>query len=868
MMSEGMVGRTVGRYRIDQRLGQGGTGVVYRAHDLRLGRPVALKLLNKELHDVPAAWGQLLAEAQTACSLNHPNICTVYEAGEEDGEGYISMEYVQGEPLNVAALPRGLPPETVARYGVQIAEALEHAHEQGIVHGDVKSANVMITPQGRIKVLDFGLARRLGPEDLSVATTSSASLNEIGPIAGTLPYLAPEILRGRPATAGTDLWGTGVILHEIATGELPFKGNTAFELSLVIMVDSRVSFPRVPAELRPIVERCLEKDPARRYQHARDLREDLQKQNAAPRGLHRVMPARYRRLKLAAVGLALVAGLSLAIVAARDVYIRHAVASAGPAIPEHMVLTVVPFRVLGDQQQSLNYIAEGLTEFLSARLSQIPSLSVIPFADLQQGARSKPVEDAARNAGANMAATGVVQSAGDQIRVVVTLKNLRSRKQVWAQEYSGSQKDTLSIEDRVFSSVATALNLPADRAAGVSAAPAPTENADAYDFYLHGRDAIHGFKDSNDILQAIGFFDKALKQDPGFALAYAGLADASLEMYAQRSESFWAEKALHAAQEAVRLNPRLPEAHFALGSVYSATGHPVDAVAELRRALDLQPKSDDGYRRLGTALLATGRTDEAFAAYQKAIQLNPYDPDHYQMLGAAYLEVGENEKAVAAYRRVTELEPDNAAGYIGMGAAHFQGDQWSACIPEFQKALQLQPAWDTYSNLGLAYFYLRQYDEAVKMFEKAVELNPTATVAEGNLADAYRWAGQKEKAAAAYQRAIESTNRKLQVNPRDASAMGSLALYYAKTGDTSQALALARRAREINPSDVELMYTSAAVNALAGNREAALDSLKLALAKGYSIREAASDPELASLQSLPQFAKLMQRYTAGTTSAN
>ena len=867
-----MIGKTLDRYQIECRLGEGATGVVYRAHDLRLGRTVALKLLHEQLHEAPNAWSQLLSEARIASSLNHPNICTVYEVGEEDGQGYIAMEYVDGKPLHVAVAPGGLPAGSIASLGAQVADALGHAHEHGIIHGDVKSANIVVTPQGQVKVLDFGLAQRLPQDDLSKLTVSSASLGEIGPIAGTLPYLAPEQLRGKAASVRTDLWSLGVVLYEMATGDLPFKGDTAFEVSMGIMVDSPALIPtQVPPEVRPVVERCLEKDPARRYQQAAEVSRDLRTPGLSAPGLSPHLPRFRGRIWALAVGIVSISVLiGLAFPATRHKFFQKTPAadlSGVPSLSEQKVLGVVPFRVAGDAA-SLGYIAQGLTDALSTRFSQETSISVIPQASLERVASGKSRDEVARELGMNLMITGEVQGKSDQLQIDVTLQDLADRKRLWTHTYTGVRGDLLSIQQQVFSSVLSALEINPIGAEVAGQQPAPNGSGDAYDLYLHGRDTMRGFKDAADVQAGIDFYEGALKRNSQFALAYSGLADACLEMYGQKNESFWVEKALHAAQQAIALNPRLPDAHLALGSVYAATGDPGKAVTEFRRAIELQPKSDEGYRRLGSALLASGRTDAALTAYQKAIELSPYYPDNYQMLGDAYLELGENQKALGAYRRVTELDPGDAAGYGGMGAAHFQGDQWSESVPEFQKALQLHPDWDTYSNLGLAYFYLKQYDDAVKMFEKATELNPTATVVEGNLADAYRWSGQKAKAAAAYERAIELTNRQLQVNPRDASAMGSLALYYAKTGDISQALILARRAREINQSDVELMYTSATVNALAGKQEAALANLKLALAKGYSTRQAANDPELRSLQDLPDFVKLIEKYGPNASGAS
>jgi serine/threonine-protein kinase len=272
-----MIGQTLGHYRIEARLGEGGMGVVYRARDTQLERTVALKLLGKRVPADDAARARLLREARSASALNHPNICTIYEVGEAGGEVYIAMEYVEGRPLSAVIPSRGLPTEQVLRYGTQMADALAHAHERGVIHRDLKSSNVAITLEGRAKILDFGVAKRLCDEELEGVTRSTASLTEAGAIVGTLAYLAPEVLQGRPADAPSDLWALGVVLYEMAAGKLPFQGQTGFELSSEILREPPAPLPpEVPAGLRAIILRCLAKDPGERYQRASELRAALE----------------------------------------------------------------------------------------------------------------------------------------------------------------------------------------------------------------------------------------------------------------------------------------------------------------------------------------------------------------------------------------------------------------------------------------------------------------------------------------------------------------------------------------------------------------------------------------------------------------
>jgi len=312
-----MIGQTLGHYRIEAHLGAGGMGVVYRARDERLGRAVALKVLPVEKQADEAARARLLREARAASSLNHPHICTIYEVGEAEGQAYIAMELVEGQPLNTRVPAEGLPVEAVLRYGAQVADALAHAHERNIVHRDLKTANVVLTPEGRAKVLDFGLAKRM-EEELLGATRSKAPLTQEGAVAGTLHYMAPEVLRGEPADARSDIWALGVVLYEMASGKLPFEGKTGYELSSAILHQPCASLPaKVPAGLRAIVQRCLAKEPGERYRTASEVRaslEALQSSEAVPEAA----PARARSLRwalwLLGIGALLIGGGIIAAV--------------------------------------------------------------------------------------------------------------------------------------------------------------------------------------------------------------------------------------------------------------------------------------------------------------------------------------------------------------------------------------------------------------------------------------------------------------------------------------------------------------------------------------------------------------------------
>jgi tetratricopeptide (TPR) repeat protein/TolB-like protein len=618
--------------------------------------------------------------------------------------------------------------------------------------------------------------------------------------------------------------------------------------------------------LSRICLKCLEREPASRYQTASEILADLDSKHAPThtRTVQITLPVFSNKTWMisGSAVIALLAGL-LAIQPVRDFVFRHKPAeptSGIPSLKQGKFVAVLPMRILGDRS-SLNYVADGLMEALSAKLFQLHDMHTTSAAEVQKVKPSNSLNDVARQLGVNLVVSGTIQGSGDKLRIVAALDDVASGRRVWTQEFSGVQQDILTLEDQIYGGVVEALALKPTSEESARATPHPTENIEAYDLYLKGRSAMRGQQDVKNIQAAVGYYEEALKKDRGFALAYAGVADASVAMYYQNRDSFWSQKALGAAQQALRLNAQLPEVHFCLGSVYNASGRGAEAVSELKQALQLAPNSDDGYRGLGKAYLAVGQKDLALQAYNKAVQINPYYWINYSSLGTAYSQLGQYDEALVAFRKIIELEPDNSFGYLNVGAVFFQQGKYEECIPYFQKALKIQAHYSIYSNLGTAYFYLKRYTDSVPMFEKAVELNSNDAVFMGNLADAYRWSGQVDKARATYEKAIALSFKELQVNPRDANVMEGLGLYYAKKGNPTEAVDFIRRARSIKPTDINILYDEAVVYALTDRPAEALKTLRKALAKGYSVQEAKSDPELATLQNAPEFAKLLNEFS-------
>src|SRR5262245_25495964 len=514
-------GTRLGPYEVLGVLGTGGMGEVFRARDTRLERSVALKVLPADALADPIARTRLVREARLAASLNHPYICTVHDVGEADGLVYVAMEHVAGQPL-LALIPRdGLPLDKVLRYGAQIAEALAHAHGHGIVHRDLKNANVILTPEGRIKVLDFGLATRLTSHDVEDVTRSAGSLDAIGVISGTLPYMSPEALRGEAADPRSDVWSLGVMLYEMACGHRPFEGGSGVELSSSIRRDPMRPLPAgVPRGLAAVIEQCLDKDGGRRYRDGATLHAAIaavqagalpaSAPQARPRGRHVV------RAALAVLGVVIVAWL------ARGLWSNGRVTPASRNA-KIQSLAVLPLENLsGDPSQ--DYFADGLTEELITKLSKVTGLSVTARTSVMSFKKTeRPVAEIARQLGVQAVVEGTVARSGDRVRITARLLDAEAGTSLWSERYDRAASDVLTLQGEVASAVGDAIRVNITPQERQRLSSASANDSEAYDLYLRGR--FHaGRENPDDIRQAIEFFERAVAADPQFAAAHAELA--------------------------------------------------------------------------------------------------------------------------------------------------------------------------------------------------------------------------------------------------------------------------------------------------------------------------------------------------------
>jgi eukaryotic-like serine/threonine-protein kinase len=750
-----MIGQTISHYRILEKLGGGGMGVVYKAEDTKLGRFVALKFLPEELSEDPHAGERFQREAHAASALNHPHICTIYEVGEADGQTYIAMEYVEGRLLSKAIPPEGLPAEMVLRYGAQIAGALAHAHARGIVHRDLKSSNALITPEGRAKVLDFGLAKRLASSEQDEETRSELSLTEAGAVVGTVPYMAPEVLRGAPADARSDIWALGIILYEMAAGQRPFRGTSGFALSAAILREDLPPLPpHVPAGLRVVTQRCLLKEPGLRYQRAEEACSALEAVASGTGQVHAGLAARPRlgarqlsRGALLGISGALLALLVLVVLSVE----RWRDHLFGGAAPRHFEsLAVLPLENLS-HDPAQEYFVDGMTEILITDLAKIGGLKRVISRNsvMQYRNTKKSLEEIARELNVDAVVTGAVMRAGQRVRVTVQVIEAATQRNLWADSYERDMHDVLAMQNEVASGIAQEIHITLTLQERAQLAAASPVSPRAHENYLKGR--YYWNKRTPDALKkGLDYFQQAIAEDPGYALAYAGLADSYILLVnlGVLELDVAVPNATAAAKKALELDDKLAEAHASLGiaSLYDHLNWRA-AEKEFKLAIQLNPNYASAYQWYASTLAIIGRPEELVRNARRAQELDPLSLIINSYLGRAYYLSREYGKAIEQCQKTLEMDQKFPVAHLFLGMAYTQKGRHEEAIAEIRKAVDLSEETPTMvAVLGYAYAAAGERGEALKILRSVLEPAKTKFGSSADTAMIYAGLGEKDQA--------------------------------------------------------------------------------------------------------------------------
>jgi serine/threonine protein kinase/tetratricopeptide (TPR) repeat protein len=851
-------GLVAGRFLVSDCLGVGAMGEVYRAHDTKLKRIVALKRMSAPLRADLQYRERFFKEAQRASQLSDNHIAAIYDVLEEGGEILLVMEFVEGETLRHRLL-RPLSLEEFLHIAMQCVAALSAAHAHRIVHCDVKPENIMLTPAGQVKILDFGLAKHFPRPD-----ETTVSFSELTSVGGTIGYTAPEVLCEQQVDERADIFSLGVVFYEMLAGVRPFVAETTFAIADKVLhgdpVPLRDLNSDIPLGLEHIITRMLTRSLRSRYSSAVEVHADLRSLNGSsphPLLLIRHILRLHWKKSVCGLALALVFFLLLAVPPARNGISQFLGLSS---LPQRKNLAILSFST-SDGDVSKTAFTNGLAEMLSAKLAQLSERHhLVVVAPREVRAQDvTTAQQALQIFGANLVLEGSLRQSGTAMRITYALVDTKSRRQLRADTITADASDPFAVEDRVAQSVVDALELELGAAERQTFLAHGTSEPAAYDFYLQGRGYLQDYHKPENLNSAITVFQHALDRDPNYALAYAGLGEAYWQRYEQTHDATWVDKALQACSKAAQLAPYAADGHACLGTAYNGTGKYEKAAEEFQRAIQLAPSDDAGYRGLGAAYERLGEPAQAEDTYLKAVKKRSDYWAVYNYLGLFYWKQGRYQSAADMFNSVVRLEPDNIRGYSNLGAMLLLQGRYQDAIPIFHKAAAIRPGSDVYSNLATAYFYLQRYPEAAQSYEQAAQLDPHNQIIQGNLGDVYyRTPGKRDLAMNAYHQAITLALEEVRVNPRDANLLGDLARYYAIVGDKPAAFKYLNRGLQVSSNNPELLFEAGLVHNQFGETEQALDWLAKSLKAGFSVASVRDEPLFENLRNDPRFQRLIQ----------
>jgi eukaryotic-like serine/threonine-protein kinase len=865
-----MLGQTISHYRITQKLGAGGMGVVYKAIDLKLERTVALKFLPQDMVVTGSDRERLLREARAASMLDHPNIGVIHGLEEsEDRQFFIVMGYYDGMTL-AERLDRGVVPIREALdLAIQIARGLSAAHALNIVHRDIKPSNVIITPDHVVKIVDFGLARVVA----SASATQSISLT------GTLPYMAPEQILGESVDQRSDVWALGVVLVQMITGSHPFVRPNTAAMTFAILNQAPSALDAVPDPVRPLIYRTLSKKPEHRQANASELLNDLEAaraqmtatppatehptltRNLSPRELKKMVqnastPTWNEPSSRWATRAALVAMILLLLLTGTIFLppVRERLAGMVYASTDKHI-AVLPFETDGSDA-GFEPVANGFSDSLTNDLSNLEAaqegLWVVPASQVHIH-RINDASEAFHVLGASMVVEGKIRRKGTAVGATVVLIDAKHMRQIGSADVENKSGDLADLQDQAIHHLVRLIGVKAPDDAKTP--DSKGSSTDTYESYLRGVGLLQRYDKAGNIEQAIEQLQAAVSVDPKFALGHAALCDAYRLKYATQRDTAAIAEASVSCQKALQIDPSLDSVRVNLGAIDVAAGRYDEALRQYQTALTSRPRDADALDGIAEVYEQTKRFGEAEASLKQAIAARPSYWVGYQHLALFYNRRQRYTEAIAQLNRVIELTPDNAIAYGNLGAVYFNiDDAKSAEAAEvaFSKSIQLNPNYAAYSNLGYLYLDQKRYGEAAETFQRALALNDKDWRVWANLFIVDQWLKDANKIQASRVATIQRIEQALSIAPQDSRAHAMLSTLYGES-DRQKAITHIRTALSLDPKDADILADAAVTYDELGDRKRAIEYASASMTNGSDLRDLQAQPALQSLLVDPSF---------------